>query len=249
MRRRNASSTRSLGSRLVEKIINCSNGTCIFLPVDSVRKSCRFSSGTIQRLSSSAGSIRCRPKSSINRQPQLLFSCSGASLTLARGSWRISRLSIVNSPPTTTVGRRILTQRRSKLAVRTMLSFPAFDHLVVGRVEQLDDLAVLDHRLRDPDVLAEAHRDALGQGRFAVARRAVQEQARARVDGRPQALEQVGIDRDVGEGLGQLRAFRGFGANRLGLDRQHVVGQRHRARVRCSRRPPGTTGLARGPAR
>ncbi len=37
MRRRNASSTKSFGSRFVEKMINCSNGTDSFFPVASVR--------------------------------------------------------------------------------------------------------------------------------------------------------------------------------------------------------------------
>src|SRR5688572_31714789 len=38
MRRRNASSTRSRSSRLVENTTSCSNGTSIFLPLCNVRK-------------------------------------------------------------------------------------------------------------------------------------------------------------------------------------------------------------------
>ena len=55
MRRRKASSTRSFGSRFVEKTMSWSNGISIFLPVCSVRKSTRFSSGTIQRFRRSFG--------------------------------------------------------------------------------------------------------------------------------------------------------------------------------------------------
>ena len=56
-----------------------SNGTSIFLPLGRLRKSQRFSSGTIQRFNSSSIRIRWRPKSSITSVPQLLFICSGAS--------------------------------------------------------------------------------------------------------------------------------------------------------------------------
>ena len=112
-RRRNASSTNSSGWRLVEKRMVCSKGTQNFLPVGRFRKSCLLSNGMIHRFRSSAGATRCRPKSSISKQPQLLFIWSGASQILLRGSCLISRLSSVSSPPTTTVGRRILSQRRS----------------------------------------------------------------------------------------------------------------------------------------
>ena len=126
------------------------------------------------------------------------------------------------------MGRRILTQRRSKLAAAQQAFGLVLDHFVIGGVEELDDLAVFDQGLRNPDLLAEAHRDPLGQGRFAVARRAVEKQARAGIDRRAQAFEQLGVDRDVGKGLGQLAALGGLGPNRLGLHAEHVVAQRHR---------------------
>ena len=52
--------------------------------------------------------------------------------------------------------------------------------LVVHRVEQPHDLAVDADRAGNPDRLAEGGRDALGDARLAVARRAEQEQAAAR---------------------------------------------------------------------
>ena len=60
-------------------------------------------------------------------------------------------------------------------------------------------------------MLAEAHGDPPGERRFAVARRPVEEQARAGVDRRPQALEQARVDRDVGKRL--FRAARACGAS------------------------------------
>src|SRR5262249_60894025 len=77
MRRRKASSTRSAGSRLVEKMISCSKGTSNFLPEARVRKSWRSSSGKIQRLSSSLGLHSWRPKASIRKTPPLALMCSG----------------------------------------------------------------------------------------------------------------------------------------------------------------------------
>ena len=113
-----------------------------------------------------------------------------------------------------------------------MLSFGLLDRLVERRVEQLDELAVFDERPRNPDVLAEAARDPLGDRRLAVARRAVQEQARARVDRRAQQVEHLRLDADAAERGRQLLAPRGFGPNRLRLDRHDVVVERHRHRAR-----------------
>ena len=45
------------------------------------------------------------------------------------------------------------------------------DLRVVGSVEDLDDLAVLDDGVGQPDRLAETHRDSLGERRFSVPRR------------------------------------------------------------------------------
>ena len=57
---------------------------------------------------------------------------------------------------------------------------------VKRRVQELDDLVVDDQGTRDPDFLAKAQGDALGKRGLAIARRAVQEQSRPRVDGRSQ---------------------------------------------------------------
>ncbi len=78
MRRRNASSTRSFGSRFVLKMMSCSNGTWNFLPLDTVRKSCRSSSGRIHRFSSSFGLTSWRPKSSIRNTPPFALKWIGA---------------------------------------------------------------------------------------------------------------------------------------------------------------------------
>ena len=105
------------------------------------------------------------------------------------------------------------------------------DRLVVGRVVELDDLAVFVERVRNPDLLAEAERDPLGQRRFAVARRAVEEHARAGVDRRAQALEEARIDGNAADGLGQFFRSGALGGDRLGVDGDDVVAQRHRRRA------------------
>ena len=74
----NASSTSCDGSRLVEMISRQSNGTGNLPPVWSVRKSIRFSSGTIHRFSRSLGGTRWRPKSSRISTPPFAFSWNGA---------------------------------------------------------------------------------------------------------------------------------------------------------------------------
>ena len=64
-----------------------SNGTRIFLPLARLRKSYRFSSGTIQRLSSSIGLHPLAAEVVDQEGAQLLlFICSGASLILVTGS-------------------------------------------------------------------------------------------------------------------------------------------------------------------
>ena len=188
IRRRNASSTRSFGSRFVEKMINWSNGTWIFLPLARFRKSYRFSSGTIQRLSSSSVVIRCRPKSSITSVPQLLFICSGR---FADVGGRVERDFQV-------VHRQLAADddRRPADADPAVVDLAVVEQAFVGRqrhflvhagVEQPHDLAVDADRPRNPDRLAERLGDPLGDARLAVARRAEQEQAAAGVDRRARA--------------------------------------------------------------
>ena len=182
-------------------MISWSNGTWIFLPLGRFKKSYRFSSGTIQRLSSSSVLIRCRPKSSITSVPQLLFSCSGASLMPVDVLSVTSRLSIVNSPPTTIVGRRMRTQRLSilrwSMQARRCSQRRFF---VVAGVEQ---------RMISPSTpiargiqmsCPNALRHALGDAGLAVAGGAVQEQAAARVDRRPQPAQHPLVDQQVVEG-------------------------------------------------
>ena len=101
------------------------------------------------------------------------------------------------------------------------------DRLVIRGVIQLDQLAVFHQGLRDPDVLAEATGDPAGDRRLAVARRPVEEHAGAGIDGRAKAFEEALVDGNVGEGPLELLALGGLGPNRLGVDRKHVVDQRH----------------------
>ena len=54
------------------------------LPVFSVRKSTRLSSGTIQRFSRSRGEHRCRPKSSMTSTPPLATAWTGARVEAGR---------------------------------------------------------------------------------------------------------------------------------------------------------------------
>ena len=101
---------------------------------------------------------------------------------------------------------------------------------MAGGVVQLDELAVFDERARNPDMLPKALGDSLGKRRLAVARRAVQEHARARVHRRAERIEQIGLDADPAERGRQLLAPRRLGTNRLRFDRHHVIVQRHRHR-------------------
>src|SRR4051812_16987623 len=94
-----------------------------------------------------------------------------------------------------------------------------FLHRFVARsVVQLDVLAILSESARNPDMLTEAMRDSLGERRLAVARRAIQKHARARIHGRPQLVEQFRFNADSFKGGRELFAPSGFGPNRLGLD-------------------------------
>ena len=149
--------------------------------------------------------IRCRPKSSITSVPQLLLSCSGASQMPVEVLRVTSRLSIVSSPPTTIVGRRMRIQRLSIL--RLSSSPPVLSSgrlLVVAGVVEADDLAVDADRAGNPDVLAERLRDALGDARLAVAGGAVEEQPAAGVDRRAEPGEHSRIDEQIGEGPAQI---------------------------------------------
>ena len=58
---------------------------------------------------------------------------------------------------------------------------------MAGGVEQLDDLAVFDDRVRDKNRLAETTGDSLGNRRFAVSWRAIDEHPFARIDRRSQS--------------------------------------------------------------
>ena len=105
-------------------------------------------------------------------------------------------------------------------------------------VKELDVLAVFDNRLRNPQMLPKAARDALGDRRLAIARGAVQEKPGAGVDRWAQQFHRLRLDHHVRKRLLEVAATHHFGANRLGVDRDHVVVQRHRrgANVRTSLR-------------
>ncbi len=98
---------------------------------------------------------------------------------------------------------------------------------MVRLVKQLDELTVAEKRAWNPDCLAEAPRNAAGDCRLPVARLAVEEEPRPRIDGRTQLIEQVGGDRDVAERLVKLPSRRRFGTDGLGIHAQDVLLQRH----------------------
>jgi hypothetical protein len=56
----------------------------------------------------------------------------------------------------------------------------------------------------------------------------------SRIDRRSQAVEQDRVDRDSRHGIFQLLPADGFAGNRLRLDGDHVVGQRHGRRAHVS---------------
>lgn len=61
-------------------------------------------------------------------------------------------------------------------------------------VEKLDDHAVIDDRVGNPDVIATTCGQAPGDRRFAIARRSIEEDTRVAIDGRPEEIEQTGIE-------------------------------------------------------
>ena len=91
-----------------------------------------------------------------------------------------SRWSIVSSPPTTIVGRRMRIQRWSILRLSSRPSVRQRHFLVHAGVEQPHDFAVDADRAGNPNRLAEGLGDSLGDARLAVAGGTEQEQARGR---------------------------------------------------------------------
>ena len=75
------------------------------------------------------------------------------------------------------------------------------------------------------NILAEDAGDALGDAGLAVARRSVKEQPPAGIDGRPQAVEHLPVEQQVGEGLGQVLGLGLLPGERLRRDAGNVVAQ------------------------
>ncbi len=115
--------------------------------------------------------IRWRPKSSITSVPQLLFSCSGASLMPVALLTATSSEAMVSSPPATIVGRRMRTQRLSicRWSQRPLPGSSGSSTWFTGSNSR-QDIAVDADGARDPDGGAEGPRDPLGDARLAVAR-------------------------------------------------------------------------------
>ena len=104
-----------------------------------------------------------------------------------------------------------------------MLLCSLADLFVASGVVELDELAVFDDRVRHQNALAETFRDAFGERRFAVARRAVQKHATPGVDRGAELIEHFRFDMHVAERLFEVALLRRFGANRLGFDRDDVI--------------------------
>ena len=80
--------------------------------------------------------------------------------------------------------------------------------------------------------------------RLAVAGRAVQEQAAPELIAGPEQLHRLGSTETSANALFELAAADDFGADRLGVDRDDVVVQRHRRRADVAA-PLGTAARAR----
>ncbi len=159
-----------------------------------------FPAGRSSGSSRSAGETRWRPKSSITSVPQLLFIWTGLRQTPVSLWTVISRLSIVSSPPTTMVGRRMRTQRRSIFSSSHDPLASGQRHLLVAaRIEEADDFAPHADGAGDPDARAVGGGDAFGDAGLAVAGRAVQEQSPARGDRPAQPEEHFLAEGQVGE--------------------------------------------------
>ena len=119
------------------------------------------------------------------------------------------------------------------------------DRLVVGRARRLPRHGPVVELVKDLDDhaphldgkghkhLAAQHHlaQALGHDRLAVARRAVEKDRAPGIDRRPQHLQHLGVDHQVGEGVAQIGFVGGGGQHRLTADAGAVVGQRHRRRT------------------
>ena len=149
----------------------------------------------------------------------------------------ISRLSIVSSPPTTIVGRRIRTQRWSIFSSATICSPRGQGQFLVATgIEEADDLAPHADRAGNPDARAVGGRDPFGDAGLAVAGRAVQEEPLPGRDGAAQAAEHLAADRQVGEGAAEALHPRFHPAQRLRGDTGAIVAQRdgHGRRSNCN---------------
>ena len=204
MRRRNASSTSSDGLMLVANTTSTWNGTSNFWPLWSVRKSMRFSSGTIHRFNSSRGE---QAAGRSRRSPAGHHWPSAGSAPVEPGGRRVGRSSdrSVSSPPTITFGRRQRTQRRSSRVPVVHPSRTRRQRLVVDRVEQLDDVSVDVNRMRDGDRRHRAGGEALGNHSLAVSRRPVHEHRLPRRHRRSNLIDDTVAQDQVGDGVAHPR--------------------------------------------
>src|SRR5262249_12543607 len=108
---------------------------------------------------------------------------------------------------------------------------PLRDYRLVRReIEQLDELTLRVDDPGDTDGRAEEASDALGDGRLAVAGKAVEKEAATGVDRGAQDLEHVLGDEQVAKRAAEVFLLGVFAGDRLGGNRLDVVVKRDRSR-------------------
>ena len=156
MRRRKASSTRSRGSRLVEKITNWSNGTCSFLPVGKREEVVPHFQGhdpavqKLVRLDPLPAEIVDQQAAAVALHLQRRFVDVGARI--------VAQLEVVHGQFAADDhgGARDLQPAAVVFAALDDASLVVDHLLMIGGVVELDDLAVFVQGMGDPDFLPEA---------------------------------------------------------------------------------------------
>ena len=141
----------------------------------------------------------------------------------------ISRLSIVSSPPTTIVGRRIRTQRWSIFSSATIRSPRGQGQFLVATgIEEADDFAPDADCAGNPYARAVGGRDPLRDAGLAVAGRPCRKSPHPAVIARPRRTEHLAADRQIGEGPAEAFDSRFHPAQRLRGNTRTIVVQRNR---------------------
>lgn len=106
--------------------------------------------------------------------------------------------------------------------------------VVVGRIEELDDIPIIDDGMWDPDISASAGGEAFCEGGFAVSRRTVEKDPGVAVDGGTEQIEPAFFEGNFANGFEKIFAGDGGKVGRLGFDAENVIHDRNR----------GGTGIA-----